>query len=83
MCVCAVSVESYPACFKSSSVEFRASARVNPDRLSPNGDTREIGFGAIELFVGCDVVGESFGGRAVLQPDRVAKCFSPEVLGEI
>ena len=56
MGVCALCVISDPSCFDSTSVEFGSCARVNPDELSPFRDTREIGFVAIEFFIGCDAV---------------------------
>ena len=38
---------------------------------------------AVELFVRHGVFWKRFGGCGVLQPDRVSKCFSPKVLGEL
>ncbi len=43
---------------------------MDPDRLPPFWDAREVRLAAIEFFIRGDVA-YSTGGRAVLQPDRV------------
>jgi hypothetical protein len=48
----ALVVIANPACFKSVHIEFRARSRVDPDRLSPHGNTGEVRFVAVKLFIG-------------------------------